>query len=71
MATVLDVQLLPLVSFRAPHVTFPANTGFSRHMLREQGHRQEGIGVAMMLWPTGPTTGEEANEIEIGKVNTL
>jgi hypothetical protein len=35
-------------------------------MFREQGHRQERIGVAMTLWPTGHTRGEEANEIEIG-----
>jgi hypothetical protein len=40
-------------------------------MFREQGHRQERIGVAMTLWPTGPTRGEKANEIEIGNFNTL
>ena len=36
----------------------------------EQDHRQERIGVGMMtLWPTGPTRGEEANEIEIGNLH--
>jgi hypothetical protein len=35
-------------------------------LFREQEHRRERIGVGMPLWPTGPTTGEEANEIEIG-----
>jgi len=25
----------------------------------------------MTLWPTGPTRGEEAKEIEIGNFNTL
>jgi hypothetical protein len=40
-------------------------------MFREQGHRQERIGVAMTRWPTGLTRGEEANEIEMGKFNTL
>ena len=35
-------------------------------LFREQEHRQERIGVEMTLWPTGPTRGEEANEIEIG-----
>ena len=29
------------------------------------------VGVAMTLWPTGPTRGEEANEIEICNFNTL
>jgi hypothetical protein len=29
------------------------------------------VGVAMTLWPTGRTRGEEANEIEIGNFNTL
>jgi hypothetical protein len=33
-------------------------------LFREQEHRQERIDVAMMLWPTGHTRGEEANEIE-------
>jgi hypothetical protein len=37
-------------------------------MFREQEQR---IGVGMTLWPTGPTRGEEANEIEIGNFNTL
>jgi hypothetical protein len=60
----------PASGLRTPHVTFPANTGFSRHMFREQEHRQERIGVGMTLWPTGPTRGEEANEIEIN-FNTL
>jgi hypothetical protein len=36
-----------------------------------KGHRQERIGVAMTLWPTGHTRGEEANEIEIGNFNAL
>jgi len=36
-----------------------------------RGHRQERIGVAMTLWPTGHTKGEEANEIEIGNFNAL
>jgi hypothetical protein len=40
-------------------------------MFREQEHRRERIGVGMTLWPTGPTRGEEANEIEIGNFNTL
>jgi hypothetical protein len=44
-------------------------------MFREQGHRHERIGfrmtLRMTLWPTEPTTGEEANEIEIGNFNTL
>ena len=40
-------------------------------LFREQEHRQERIGVGMTLWPTGPTRGEEANEIEIGNFNTL
>jgi hypothetical protein len=40
-------------------------------MFREQGHRQERIGFRMTLWPTEPTRGEEANEIEIGNFNTL
>ena len=40
VATVFDSQLRPLVSFRTPHVTFPVNTGPSRHMFREQEHRQ-------------------------------
>jgi hypothetical protein len=35
-------------------------------MFSEQEHRQEVIGVGMTLSPTGPTRGEEANEIEIG-----
>jgi hypothetical protein len=38
-------------------------------MFREQEHRQERIGVGMTLWPTGPTRGEEANEIEIGNLH--
>jgi hypothetical protein len=54
--------------------------GFSQHMFREQGrgicsvsrgHRQKRIGVAMTPWPTGPTRGEEANEIEIRHFNAL
>jgi len=40
-------------------------------LFREQEHRQERIGLGMTLWPTGPTRGEEANEIEIGNFNTL
>ena len=40
-------------------------------MFREQEHRQERIGLGMTLWPTGPTRGEEANEIEIDNFNTL
>jgi hypothetical protein len=40
-------------------------------LFREQVHRQERIGVGMTRWPTGPTRGEEANEIEIGNFNTL
>jgi hypothetical protein len=36
-----------------------------------RGHRQERIGVAMTLWPTGHTRGEEANEIEISNFNAL
>ena len=68
VATVFDGQLWPLVSLRTPHVTLPANTGFSRHMFREQEHRQERISVGMTLWPTGPIRGEEANEIEIGNL---
>jgi len=36
----------------------------------EQEHRQARIGVGTTLWPTGPTKGEEANEIEIGNCNT-
>jgi hypothetical protein len=40
-------------------------------MFREQEHRQERIGVGMTPWPTGPTRGEEANEIEIGNFNML
>jgi hypothetical protein len=40
-------------------------------LFSEQEHRQERIGVGMTLWPTGPTRGEEANEIEIGNFNTL
>jgi hypothetical protein len=39
-------------------------------MFREREHRQERIGIEMTLWPTGPTRGEEANEIEIGNFNT-
>ena len=54
----------PASGLRTPHVTFPANAGFSRHMFREQGHRQERIGVAMTLWPTERTRGEEPHEIE-------
>jgi hypothetical protein len=38
-------------------------------LFREQEHRQERIGVGMTPWPTGPTTGEEANEIEIGNLH--
>jgi hypothetical protein len=38
---------------------------------RSLEHRQERIGFGMTLWPTGPTRGEEANEIEIGNFNTL
>jgi len=38
-------------------------------MFREQEHRQERIGLGMTLWPTGRTRGEEANEIEIGKLH--
>ena len=34
-------------------------------MFREREHRQERIGIGMTLWPTRPTRGEEANEIEI------
>ena len=40
-------------------------------MFREQEDRQERIGLGMTLWPTGPTRGEEANEIEIGNFKTL
>jgi hypothetical protein len=40
-------------------------------LFREEEHRQERIGLGMTLWPTGPTRGEEANEIEIGNFNTL
>jgi hypothetical protein len=40
-------------------------------LFREQEHRQERIGLGMTLWPTGPTRREEANEIEIGNLNTL
>ena len=40
-------------------------------LFRQQEDRQERIGVGMTLWPTGPTRGEEANEIEIGNFNTL
>jgi hypothetical protein len=40
-------------------------------MFREQEHRQERIGLEMTLWPTVPTRGQEANEIEIGNFNTL
>ena len=40
-------------------------------MFREQEDRRAGIGLAMTLWPTGPTRGEEANEIEIGNFDTL
>jgi hypothetical protein len=41
-------------------------------MFREQEHRQERIGVVgMALRPTGPTRGEEANEIEISNFNVL
>ena len=40
-------------------------------LFREQEYRQERIGVGMTLWPTGPTRGEEANEIEIGNFNML
>jgi hypothetical protein len=35
----------------------------------EQGHRQEGVGVGMTVWPTGRTRGEEADEIEIGNLH--
>jgi hypothetical protein len=42
-----------------------------RILFREQEHRQERIGVGMTLRPTGPTRGEEANEIGIGNFNTL
>src|SRR5579864_1724926 len=35
----------------------------------EQEHRQEHIGVGMTLWLTGPTRGEEKNEIEIGHLH--
>jgi hypothetical protein len=38
---------------------------------REQEHHQERVGVEMTLWPTGPTRGEEANEIEMGNFNAL
>jgi hypothetical protein len=40
-------------------------------LFREQEHLQERIGLGMTVWPTGPTRGEEANEIEIGNFNTL
>jgi hypothetical protein len=40
-------------------------------LFRVQEHRQERIGVGMTLWPTGPTRGEEADEIEIGNFKTL
>ena len=36
-----------------------------------RGIAKERICVAMTLWPTGLTRGEEANEIEIGKFNIL
>jgi hypothetical protein len=39
-------------------------------MFGEQEHRQERWRCDE-LWPTGPTRGEEANEIEIGNFNTL
>jgi hypothetical protein len=32
---------------------------------------KERISFGMTLWPTGPTRGEKANEIEIGNFNTL
>jgi hypothetical protein len=38
---------------------------------REQEHHQERVGVGMTLWPTGPTRGEEVNEIEMGNFNAL
>jgi hypothetical protein len=40
-------------------------------LFREQERLQERIGVGMTLWPTGPTRGEEANEIEIGNYMNL
>jgi hypothetical protein len=33
-------------------------------LFREQEHRQERIAVGMTLWPTGPTRGQEEDEIE-------
>jgi len=34
VTSILDGQLRPLVSFRTPHVTFPANTDSSRHIVQ-------------------------------------
>ena len=39
---------------------FPQTLILGGLLFREQGHRQERIGVGMTLWPTEPTRGEEA-----------
>jgi hypothetical protein len=49
----------------------PPEGRICRNSLCTMWHRQERIGVGMTLWPTGPTRGEEANEIEIGNFNIL
>jgi len=49
----LTSQLWPLVSLRTPHVTFPASTGSSRHIVQWPG-------AARRCWKRSPAKASRA-----------